>query len=145
LSDIRVLGLSNIGNGRMGPVHLHFSSNHSPELRGKNPRFSEAVFQSARILSKHDTQTVKEHARSYKPGYAPSIELLYVSNDDSHAFCMTILFHQTGPSVIFYSRSSHENIPTNLPLPRTLERLSVGYDNKYSYFTIPDVEKNCQN
>jgi hypothetical protein len=129
----------------MGPVHLHFSSNHSPEIRGKNPRFSDAVFQSARILSKQDSPVVKEQARSYQPGYAPSIELLYVSNCENHGFCVTILFHQTGPSVIFYSKSSHENNPTKLSIPRTLEKLSIGYDNKYSYFTIPNVEKSCQN
>jgi hypothetical protein len=128
----------------MSPVHLHFSSDHSPEVRGKSPRFSNAVFQSARILSKQDAPLVKEQARSYQPEYAPSIELLYVSNDDTHGFCMTILFHQTGPSVIFYSKSSDKNGLTKIPLPKTLEKLSIGYENKYSYFTIPNVEKNVE-
>ncbi|MFZ3589002.1 hypothetical protein ACOI1C_06890 [Bacillus sp. DJP31] len=148
LSDIRVHGLSNTREERIGPAHLHFSSSPSPELKEMHPRFSDAVFQSARILSKQNSSQVKEQGRSYVPHSAPSIELLYLSHDGNHGIGVTVLFHQSGPSVICYSKSSPQKSATpreKVPIPRMLESLSIGYENRYSYFNLPNVEKNCQN
>lgn len=143
LSDIRVHGLSNGKKERVGPAHLHFPIDSNSDSREMNPRFSDAVFQSARILSKQDSPYVKEREGSYQPLSAPSIELLYLSNDGNHGIGVTVLFHQSGPSVICYSKSSpqKESPIEQIPIPRMLESFCIGYENRYSYFNLPNVEK----
>ncbi|KAA0548546.1 hypothetical protein FZW96_08225 [Bacillus sp. BGMRC 2118] len=134
-------GLSNVRGERLSPVHLEFSGVDADG--GMAGRFSEAVFQSARILGSE----VKEQRNGYQPEPPPSIELLYASRDRADGVSVTILFHQTGPSVILYSQnSSSTNSETCNPLmiPKVLEKLWIGFENRYSYFTIPYVEKNCQ-
>lgn len=130
---------------RISPVHLHFSGGTGEETM--TPRFADAVFQSARILENQKTPLVKETVRKYQPEPPPSIELFYASKDGTDGVSVTILLHQTGPSVILYSKSSKAMDPTpinHLTIPKVLEKLCIGYDNKYSYFTIPNVEKNCR-
>ncbi len=130
----------------MGTAHLHFSGSPTSDLKEMHPRFSDAVFQSARILSKQDSPFVKEQGRNYQPLSAPSIELLYLSNDGNHGIGVTVLFHQSGPSVICYSKTSPQKDTSKeqIPLPKTLESLCIGYENRYSYFNLPNVEQNCQ-
>jgi hypothetical protein len=146
LSDIRVHGISNNRNERLGPVHLHLSAHDQSEPAGTHSRFSDAVFQSARILSRQDAPCVKEQTRTYQPMTAPSIELLYLSKDGDHGIGVTILFHQSGPSVICYSKTPPQKKTSNeqIPLPKMLQSLCIGYENRYSYFTLPNVEKNCR-
>jgi hypothetical protein len=138
--------MSNIRNERLGPVHLHFSADGQSESAGEHSRFSDAVFQSARILSRQDTPCVKEQTRTYQPMTAPSIELLYLSKDGDRGIGVTILFHQSGPSVICYSKTPpQKNTSTEqIPLSNMLQSLCIGYENRYSYFTLPNVEKNCR-
>ncbi|MBM6619174.1 hypothetical protein [Bacillus suaedaesalsae] len=134
-------GLSNVRGERLSPVQLVFSGG-DPDV-GLVGRFSDAVFQSARILENQ----VKEQRDGYHPEPPPSIELLYASKDGTDGVSVTILFHQTGPSVIFYSKKSPTKDPgtfNQLTIPKVLEKLCIGYENRYSYFTIPNVEKNCQ-
>lgn len=145
LSDIRVHGISNGREEKVGPVHLHFSKNQQSEEM--SPRFSEAVFQSARILSRRDSHVVKEQTKSYEKSSAPALELLYLSNDGNHGVGVTILFHQSGPSVICYSKASPQKKASHeeLSYPDILQSMCIGYKNRYSYFNLPFVEENCQN
>ncbi|MFD1736962.1 hypothetical protein ACFSCX_10345 [Bacillus salitolerans] len=89
---------------------------------------------------------MREKAAHYPQATPPSIDLLYLSKDDSHGVGMTILFHQSGPSVICYEKSSSETPPANkeLALPDILKRLCIGYQNRYSFFTISNVEKKSK-
>jgi hypothetical protein len=146
LSDIRVFGLSNNRKEQKGPVHLQLT-NHDSLSQAERPfRFNQAVFQSARILSKEDLPYVKEPAQNYQPMKAPSIELVYLSKSGDSGVSATILFHKSGPSVICYSKSNpNQKTPDDQAPPiNALQGLCIGYENRYSYFTIPNGEKNCQ-
>ncbi|MBM7662517.1 hypothetical protein JOC85_003324 [Bacillus mesophilus] len=144
LSDIRVFGLSNNRNEQKGPVHLQLSNQDSQG--DASMRFNQAVFQSARILAKEDLPHVKESVRSYQPMKAPSIELVYLSKKGDCGVSATILFHKSGPSVICYSKSNPQKQSNDEPIQpiKALQGLCIGYENRYSYFTLPHVEKNCQ-
>jgi hypothetical protein len=146
LSDIRVFGLSNNRKEQKGPVHLQLTNQDSLTQGDKAFRFNQAVFQSARILAKEDLPHVKEPARSYQPMKAPSIELVYLSKNGDCGVSATILFHKTGPSVICYSKINPQKQTTdeNIPPIQALQGLCIGYENRYSYFSLPNVEKNCQ-
>ncbi|WP_456277493.1 hypothetical protein [Bacillus sp. AK128] len=146
LSDIRVFGLSNTRNEQKGPVHLQLTSREALNKEDMTFKFNQAVFQSARILAKEEPPTIKEPARNYQPMKAPSIELLYLGKNGDCGVSVTILFHKTGPSVICYSKgtpqpNSSDDQPQSL---HALQGLCIGYENRYSYFTLPNVEKNCQ-
>ncbi|WP_246942853.1 hypothetical protein [Bacillus pinisoli] len=145
LSDIRVFGLSNMRNEQKGPVHLQLVRHDSVKQGDLPVRFNQAVFQSARILAKQDIPTVKEDKEQYKPTNAPSIELVYLSKTGGNGISVTILFHKTGPSVICYSKSQPQNQSEDaLPPLHALQGLCIGYENRYSYFLLPNVEKSCQ-
>lgn len=143
LTDIRVHGLSNSKKERLGAAHLHFSEDCRSDMNEMQPRFSDAVFQSAKILSKQESPYVKEGGGGYQPVGAPSIELLYLSNDGNQGIGVTVLFHQSGPSVICYSKSSPQkkSPQEQIPIPKMLENFCIGYENRYSYFNLPNVEK----
>lgn len=132
-------------NEPKGPVHLQLTRHESVKQGDLPVRFNQSVFQSARILARQDIPFVKEEEQTYKPINAPSIELVYLSKNGSNGISVTILFHKTGPSVICYSKSNpQQQADDKLPSLNVLQGLCIGYENRYSYFLLPNVEKSCQ-
>lgn len=124
---------------RFNPIHLQFS----PTRNGKENacQFSDAVFQSARVLAQQKMPQVREHDVHYPQETPPSIELLFLSQDHCHGVGVTILFSKSGPSVICYEKSKEsESLEENLA-PKLLQQIGIGYQNRYSYFTLSNVER----
>jgi hypothetical protein len=105
-------------------------------------QFADAVFQSARILSRQGESVIKEQNERFSTVVPPSIELLFLTPDQTDGVGMTVLFHQSGPSVICYENpSAHSMSSKEISLPNPLQQICIGFRNSYTYFSLGHVEK----